>query len=774
MKKVKSTVLIAFSIVIIISLISSAVSFFGYSKVISSVRNIQVSKSNQDKVAEIIELAQKRQQAVNQSLLSMNADKKKDFEDISGNIDKKAKELLDTGISDQDKKLVNEIISINNSYKDTYLNKIVPDMSAMNGKKASDFTGDIKQKYDNIQKLQADLINSVKADINLKSQKAIEDITSCNNKLNVINKESAALKDSLNNLNGQLKSLTGATKIQNTQTSDIDMEQISTSIKIAVKDISDIYESSAQIDSLSIPPVNFDRVLNAKQLIGDITIYNDLNTLIQVTNEKYEALLLAVASDKDTAGQYASAGTQIKSLLTGLIKLGVKASTINEMEKMQDAVDVTATQLYNITALTAKGNIPEGCKKLAELDKTSLEATSKLRLSFDNYLANDFKTSEDLKRAIFWIFIAVSLLSLVIGMVIALLLSIRISNPIKALTSMLSKVEKGDLTVRVDIKSNDELGDLGKRVNSVVDGQQKMVEQFRSTTNEISTLKQRLIVLVNQNRESVNKISGNIKKADKNVSQKALDTQSIIKNVETVSEQTKKAVGDGIKAIEVAKSREKTVKEAEKVISSVNETVKAIANSITTLESSSDKIGEITNTITQIASQTNLLALNAAIEANRAGKEGKGFAVVADEIRKLSNASNKSAGEIKEQIREIQTSISFAAEKMNKGMVGVENGVSRINEVKAGIAEIIESVNNVVEEIKASADKANTQFESTRQFVDVVDNMAKTMDESASTSVSLHQSIEMQANTLKDLDEITVLLNDASLELKQISDKVKV
>jgi methyl-accepting chemotaxis protein len=250
----------------------------------------------------------------------------------------------------------------------------------------------------------------------------------------------------------------------------------------------------------------------------------------------------------------------------------------------------------------------------------------------------------------------------------------------------------------------------------------------------------------------------------------------MLTDIRLASEQTQKAVGDSIRAIEVAKSREKEVEEAEMVINTVNETVKSIAFSISKLESSSGKIGEITNTITQIASQTNLLALNAAIEANRAGQQGKGFAVVADEIRKLSNASNNSAGEIKTQIKEIQASISFAVEKMNLGVIGVEDGASRINEVKEGIVEIIESVNLVAKAIKASADQASTQYASTMQFVEAVDNMSNFSNEIAcySSDNDLNDSIELQARTLKDLDQISQLLNEASDELKNISDKVKI
>jgi methyl-accepting chemotaxis protein len=111
---------------------------------------------------------------------------------------------------------------------------------------------------------------------------------------------------------------------------------------------------------------------------------------------------------------------------------------------------------------------------------------------------------------------------------------------------------------------------------------------------------------------------------------------------------------------------------------------------------------------------------------------------------------------------------------MNQGVVGVEDGASRINEVKEGIAEIIESVNLVAKTIKASADKASTHYGSTMQFVETLDSMAKSVNETSSTSNDLNDSIELQAKTLKDLDLISQLMHEASDELRNISDKVKI
>jgi methyl-accepting chemotaxis protein len=111
---------------------------------------------------------------------------------------------------------------------------------------------------------------------------------------------------------------------------------------------------------------------------------------------------------------------------------------------------------------------------------------------------------------------------------------------------------------------------------------------------------------------------------------------------------------------------------------------------------------------------------------------------------------------------------------MNMGVTGVEDGASRIIEVKEGISEIIESVNLVAQAIKESADKTHEHYESTIQFMEAVDSMAKTVSETSVTGESINDIIDIQTGTLKDLDQISILLQGASDELKNISDKVKI
>lgn len=769
MKNVKSTVIGAFSIVIAVSLLSSAISFFGYTKVIASLDNFQINKANQDKVQELNDLSAKRQQILTECVNSMNDGGNKEFEEIGIKIDDIAKKLIEANISLDDKKIVKGLTDLNNKYNDTYIKTMAEDIKAFDKKPISEFSKSYQGIYGDIQNNQKDLKIALALSVETMLTRSINDIVDLNRRVGLINSDSQVIDSSFVEIKNLLAEV--LSQVQGTGNA-ISEEDLSKKIEDLKQKISTASSGTLNVLENSQPTQGFDRVFSIKRSLSELQAYEKINELITLTDQNNSNVLYSASTFEDTSAKFKENSASIVQILSDLGKNGQDKENIDKLVSLHTSYDVIAQEIYKRTTIMQKANITNGYKSMTEMYKAYSDSISKLRDSFNNYFNDDIKTSEKIKNTIFWIFVGITLFSIVIGMIIALILSKKIAHPINALAALLARVEKGDLTVRADVKSSGEIGGLGKQVNSVLDGQQRMVEQFRDTTNEISNLKQRLIMLVKQNRESANKISS--KKADAVFENTLFDTQRIISDGRTVTEQTQKAVGDSMRAIEVAKSREKTVEEAEIVINTVNETVKSIASSISKLESSSEKIGEITNTITQIASQTNLLALNAAIEANRAGQQGKGFAVVADEIRKLSNASNQSAGEIKAQIKEIQSSISFAVQKMNIGVVEVEDGASRINDVKEGIAEIIDSVSLVVEAIKASADNASTHYESTVQFVEAVDSMSKSVKETSASNNDLNVNIALQAGTLKDLDQISELLQEAADELRNISDKVKI
>ena len=770
MKNIRSTIIGAFCIVIAISLISSAISFFGYRKVINSVNNIEANKSNQDAVQNLNRLSAQRQQVLT-DIVNSFSDDSKTFADIGNKMDSELKNLKVAQISSEDKKTVEKLDSINKEYKSLFNDKISADIKTFENKGIDAFLKGVQDNFNEMQNIISELKNTTESPIEDRSARLMDDITELNRIIGLVDSDSGYIDNQFTEIKKLLADILTYLNTSESNESILQDNNYNAKVEDLEQRISAAAAASQNILGNVRATKGFDRVWNMKKIAGDLHTYSEILDIAVLINRNNAILLYSASGNKNSSSEFKNNKNSIEIKLAELSKSGLAAEKIKKLTALNTSIDGTAQEIFKRAAILENGGISEGYKSMSELNKAFLDNYDKLRASFNNYFSNDIKSSEKIKQAIFWIFIAITLFSIIVGMLIALLLSNRIAKPIHYLSNILSKVEKGDLTVRAEMAASNDIGNLGRQVNNVIDGQQKMVEQFKDTGSEISTLKQRVKTLVDQNRTTMEKISAT-KTADREGF--VLDTESIISGVKNVTEQAQKAVGDSVRAVETAKLKEKTVEEAEIFISSVNETVRSIATSIENLESSSGRIGEITNTITQIASQTNLLALNAAIEANRAGEQGKGFAVVADEIRKLSNLSNNSAAEIKEQIKEIQASINTAVNKMNSGLSGVEDGAARINEVKKGIGEIIQSISNVSDTVKASADKAYTHYQNAREFVDAVDKIACGVSENSKDYQDFDSIIQIQAKTLSDLDEISMLLQDASSDLFKISESVKV
>lgn len=327
-----------------------------------------------------------------------------------------------------------------------------------------------------------------------------------------------------------------------------------------------------------------------------------------------------------------------------------------------------------------------------------------------------------------------------------------IAKPIKVTADMITDISKGDLTRRLDIKSNDEIGSLCRGFNELVVKLHNSISQVAqkvdvvvTSATELSATSDQLSLRSNSQSEQAGSLSSAAEEMSQTVLSMAKDAQAS----SNFAEETKKEAIKG----------EKVVKEAIDGIKVVKNSISEISSSISGLLKGSQKIGEVTAVIKDIADQTNLLALNAAIEAAQAGEKGRGFAVVADSVRQLAEKTAVATSEIAIMIKSIQDGAAKSSQAMNQGIQDVNRVVETANKAEESLKGIVLRVEKKVELIKQMATASNEQSTT-------VDSMVSNIASVAEAAKEFSSSTSQIAKTAEDLDKVAIELQAVVKQFK--------
>ncbi|MFT6777220.1 MAG: methyl-accepting chemotaxis protein [Paraglaciecola sp.] len=262
------------------------------------------------------------------------------------------------------------------------------------------------------------------------------------------------------------------------------------------------------------------------------------------------------------------------------------------------------------------------------------------------------------------VYITVSI-SVIAGLILSFILSLWLARgiitPVNLTNTMLKDISEGegDLTKRIVIMTNDEMGELGQNFNHFVQKLQKIISEIALVTSQIASSSEEMSVITQQTSLGVSKQN----KETEQVASAMTQMTATVKEVNSNAEKASQAADSANKA---AVEGNQVVEETVQAINGLSDDVAESANVIKQLKGHSENIGNVLEVIKSIADQTNLLALNAAIEAARAGEQGRGFAVVADEVRTLAKRTQQSTQQIESLIEVLQTGANKAVDVMTK------------------------------------------------------------------------------------------------------------
>ncbi len=343
-----------------------------------------------------------------------------------------------------------------------------------------------------------------------------------------------------------------------------------------------------------------------------------------------------------------------------------------------------------------------------------------------------------------YVFGAICIFVLILSILISMGLSKMIVRPMTHILHVMRDIAQGqgDLTVRFNRTSQDELGQLAHWFNAFLDKIHDLIVQVKSLTDRVI--------------ETSCDLNQNSKWLVKGAQSQSSNTEMITSHADQMMERIKQSnlyVDETAHITEIATEQTEQGKQAQQEASSgmqsILQTSEKANTLIHTLVQRADTIGEVIQVIDDISEQTNLLALNAAIEAARAGEQGRGFAVVADEVRKLAEKTHKAANEIVGTIKAIQTDTEEVAKSMKATESAVNHGQSANQKMDASLNQIDTFIHQAREKMQHIVNNMQSQDASAKDISERI----KTIDDLAGESLHMVSSLSETTETMLEQTE---------------------
>ena len=424
------------------------------------------------------------------------------------------------------------------------------------------------------------------------------------------------------------------------------------------------------------------------------------------------------------------------ALQRGADYLGQARKQIEDLGKSKMTPDVAERAQPMLAALrgyadaserqigTLRANSPAD---FAALSPVVLRGSQEVEKTLDTFLNYVDVATDEMVQAGFAEFdrsrlvtIVLFVLSLLVCVGCGFFISRNVLHPLKEAGAHFDRIAGGDLTARVDVRSNNEIGQLFAALKRMQESLTRTVSTVRRGVDEINV----------GSRE----ISAGNTDLSSRTEQQAASLEETAASMEQLASTVKQNADNARQANQLAASASQVAERGGSAVSEVVNTMEGIS-------ASSRKISEIVSVIDGIAFQTNILALNAAVEAARAGEQGKGFAVVAGEVRSLAQRSAQAAKEIKVLIEDSVSKVDTGSQQVERAGATMQEIVSSVKRV----TDIMGEISAASEEQSGGIDQVNRAVS---QMDEVTQQNAALVEEAAAAAGSLQEQAQRLAEAV--------------------------